>query len=114
MGTFDFIDFGLFMLPVIVFVFTMWRLRRLRFLRRILVSILFSSALFATLMILAFSIIFRDGMGPDSNVETHGIEAFENCWMGIVFAIVVGSILVAFGIIMARPRKKDSILKTSN
>jgi drug/metabolite transporter (DMT)-like permease len=113
MDTFDFSDFGLFTLPLIVFVFAMWRLRRLRFLRRFLASILFSGALFLGLLILGFSIILRDGIGPDSN-ETHGMESFDNCWTGIVYAIVIGAILVTFGIILARPSKKDSILKNSN
>ncbi|HTS17544.1 MAG TPA: hypothetical protein VMP11_08225 [Verrucomicrobiae bacterium] len=106
--------YGSLGLPPIVFACMMWRLRRFRFLRRFLVSILSSSAVFALLLILAWSIFFRDGWGPDSDPTTYGMEAFAKCWIDIVFAIIVGVALMAFGIVLARPNRKESIPKIPN
>ncbi|MGD1090000.1 MAG: hypothetical protein ABR955_14945, partial [Verrucomicrobiota bacterium] len=69
--------------------------------RRILVSIFFSSASFMTLMILAVSIFLRHGIGPDS--EIYGFEAFEICWTGIIIAFFIGAVLMQFGVLLARP-----------
>jgi hypothetical protein len=88
-------------LPSIVFVCTMWKFRHLRFVRRLLVSILFSSASVTTLMILAVSIFLRHGIGPDN--EIYGFEAFEICWTGIIFAFFVGAVLMQFGVMLLRP-----------
>ena len=94
-------------LSPIVFAGAMWRLRHTRLVRRLLVSALFSGAFFAGLLILAWSIFFRDGMGPDSMDESFGKEAFARCWSGIALAFVVGAVLLAFGILLlARPSKK--------
>jgi len=93
-------------LSPMMFVGAMWRLRELRLTRRLLVSVLFSAALFASLLILAWSIFFRDGMGPDS-IETHGADAFARCWTGIVFAFIVGAVLAAFGTVLVRIGKRQ-------
>ncbi len=98
--TFSF--YSALILSPIVFIYTMWKFRHFRFVRRLLVSILFSSASFMTLMILAVSIFFRDGMGPGM-VESHGLEAFETCWPDIISAFFVGAVLMQFGVMLARP-----------
>ena len=91
---------ALILLPI-VFVCTMWKFRHLRLVRRLLVSILFSSTSFMTLMILAVSIFLRHGIGPDR--EIYGFEAFEICWTGIIFAFFVGAVLMQFGVMLLRP-----------
>jgi hypothetical protein len=98
--------FGSWILFPIVFACAFWRLRRLSLARRFLTSVLFSGALFLSLQILAWSICLRDGLGPDSMGESYGMEAFARCWTGLALAFVVGAVLLAFGILLARPSKK--------
>jgi glucan phosphoethanolaminetransferase (alkaline phosphatase superfamily) len=102
-GTFSY-NSSLILTPI-VFAYTIWRFRGLHFVRRILSSILFSVAAFVGLQIAAWSILFRDGMGPGM-VPSHGLEAFENCWAGIAIGFVVGAVLFTLGILLARPSKK--------
>jgi hypothetical protein len=99
--------FGALILPPIVFIATIAKLQPLHPMKRFLIGVLFACASFTTLMILAVSIFFRDGMGPDS-VETHGMEALANCWGGILLAFVIGAILMTFGVILMKWRKRTN------
>jgi hypothetical protein len=95
--TFSF--YGALILPPIFFICTMWKLRQLRIVRRLLVSIFCSGAFFASLLILAVSIFFRDGMGPDATVNN------DIGWVGVALAFVVGTTLLILGIWVAGRRK---------
>lgn len=95
--------YGALVLSPMLFFGAMWRLRKLCLESRILASTFFSVALFASLLILAWNILFRDGMGPDA-VETHGTEALARCWVGVTVAFVVGAVLAGCGAVLARPQ----------
>ena len=105
--------FGGLILPPIVFICAVSKLKGLDSNSRFLASSLWACATFSSLMILAWSMFFRDGMGPDSDPETYGIEALEKCWSGIFLAIVIGMILVAFGLMLAIRGKKTSNKETA-
>ena len=95
--------FGSWILPLVVFAGTMWFLRRLSTSRRILVAFLFSGATFLTLQIVAWSIFFRDGLGPGMT-ESIGMESFSRCWPGLALALAVGASLTGPGAFLARRR----------
>jgi hypothetical protein len=99
--------FAALILPLIVFAYTSRKLKGLGVMRHLLVAILWSGAPFLSLMFVAWSIFFRDGMGPNS-VETHDLKAFSECWIPIVIALVAGTALVGSGLLLARHGKKNS------
>jgi hypothetical protein len=86
-------------LPPIVFICTMWKLRYLRLLRRFLASVLFSGALFASLLILAVGFFLRDGLGPDATVDN------DIGYIGVALSFIVGTTLLILGILLAGCRK---------
>ena len=95
--------FGSWILPLVVFAGTMWFLRRLSTSRRTVVAFLFSGSAFLTLHIVAWSIFFRDGLGPGM-VESIGMESISRCWPGLALALAVGTLLIGPGAFLARRR----------
>ena len=91
----------------VVFVGAMWRLRKLRLIRRLVASMLFSGALFASFLTLAGTIFLRDGLGPDM-AETHGLEALARCWIGIGIGLTIGAVLIVSGVLLARPSRRPN------
>lgn len=83
--------YGVWILPPIVFICTMWKLRPVQVVRRLLVSILFSGAFFASLLILAVSIFLRNGLGPDGTVDN------DIGYVGVALAFIAGTILLTLG-----------------
>ena len=73
----------------------MWKLRPVQVVRRLLASILFSGAFFASLFILAASIFLRNGLGPDGTVDD------DIGYIGVALAFIVGTILLTLGIWVA-------------